>query len=486
MRPTPKVEAAVSEDDAASPTSNRPSPGGSSTRRIVFPSDFVWGTATSSYQIEGAISADGRGESIWDRFCRRPGAILDGSNADVACDHYHRFRDDVAVMRDLGIRAYRFSIAWPRIFPRGRGQVSAAGLDFYSRLVDCLLENGITPFPTLYHWDLPQALQDEGGWAKRETAEAFVGYAEAVARRLGDRVSRWITHNEPWCISLLSHQLGKHAPGITDWPTALAVAHHVLLSHGWAVPVIRRECRGAEVGITLNFEPSVAASGSAADRNAARHDDGSFNRWFLDPVFGRRYPADMVADYAAAGHIPASGVPAVRDGDFEAIAVPTDFLGVNYYTRKISRATIPEAQNDPPTVIGAPDSERTTMGWEVHEQTFYELLCRIHFDYRPKRIYVTENGSAWTDTVSPDGRVHDARRTAYLRGHLAAVGRAALAGAPMAGYFAWSLLDNFEWERGYTQRFGIVRVDYDTQKRTPKDSALYYRDVIAAGAVEEG
>jgi beta-glucosidase len=454
--------------------------------RLAFPKGFVWGAATSSFQIEGAVAADGRGESIWDRFCKQPGAILDGSNGDVACDHYHRFRDDVALMRDLGVKAYRFSVAWPRVLPKGRGSVNAAGLDFYSRLVDALLENGITPFPTLYHWDLPQALQDQGGWAARSTAEAFVEYAGIVARKLGDRASSFITHNEPWCVSLLSHQLGKHAPGMKDWPTALTVAHHVLLSHGWAVPVIRRECRGAEVGITLNFEPTIPASGSAADRDAARHDDGSFNRWFLDPVFGRRYPADIVADYARAGHIPATGVPAVRDGDLEAIAVPTDFLGVNYYTRKICRAAIPESQNEPATVIGPPDSERTTMGWEVHEQTFYELLCRIHFDYKPRKIYVTENGSAWPDTVGADGRVHDPRRIAYLRGHLAAVARAARAGAPMAGYFAWSLLDNFEWERGYTQRFGLVHVDYETQKRTPKDSALYYRDTIAAGTVEDG
>jgi beta-glucosidase len=452
---------------------------------IHFPSEFVWGGATSAYQIEGSVSADGRGESIWDRLCRKPGAIEDGTSGDVACDHYRRYREDVALMRDLGIKAYRFSIAWPRVLPRGRGAVNAPGLDFYSRLVDCLLEHGITPFATLYHWDLPQALQDEGGWAARPTAFAFADYAGVVARRLGDRVKSWITINEPWCVSLLSHQLGKHAPGGRHWPTALAVAHHVLLGHGLAVPVIRHECPGAEVGITLNFEPAVPASTSAADLDATRHSDGSFNRWFLDPVFGRRYPADMVADYARAGHLPPTGVPEAGNGDFATIATPTDFLGVNYYTRKIVRSdAVPEALNAPPTLSLPPASELTTMGWEVHPEGLYRLLCRLQFEYAPPKMYVTENGSAWPDTVAADGRVHDRQRVLYLQGHLAATGRAMGAGANVAGYFAWSLLDNFEWERGYTQRFGIVHVDYDTQVRTPKDSALFYRDTIRAGSVE--
>jgi beta-glucosidase len=453
---------------------------------IHFPSDFVWGGATSSYQVEGSVTADGRGESIWDRLCRKPGAIQDGSSGDVACDHYRRYREDVALMRDLGIKAYRFSVAWPRVLPRGRGAVNPAGLDFYSRLVDCLLEHGITPFATLYHWDLPQALQDEGGWRARATAEAFAGYAEVVARRLGDRVKSFITINEPWCVSMLSHQLGKHAPGLEHWPTALAAAHHVLLAHGLAVPVIRRECLGAEVGITLNFEPAVPASRSAADLDATRHSDGNFNRWFLDPVFGRRYPADMVADYARAGHIPSAGVPEAQDGDFATIAIPTDFLGVNYYTRKIARSdAVPEAENLPATLTLPPASDLTTMGWEVVPDELYRLLCRIQFEYSPPKMYITENGSAWPDTVAADGRVHDRQRVRYLQGHLAATGRAVGAGAKVAGYFAWSLLDNFEWERGYTQRFGIVHVDYNTQVRTPKDSAIFYRDTIRAGRVEE-
>jgi beta-glucosidase len=452
---------------------------------LRFPKGFVWGSATSAYQIEGSVAADGRGESIWDRFCATPGKIEDGSSGEIACDHYRLWRDDVSLMKDLGLHAYRFSIAWPRVIPAGHGRANTAGLDFYSRLVDELLSKGIEPYATLFHWDLPQALQDKGGWANRETAEAFVEYADVVSRRLGDRVKNWITHNEPWCISLLSHQIGKHAPGLQDWPTALTVAHHVLLSHGLAVPVLRRNSPGAAVGITLNFEPAVPASPSAADRDSARESDGSFNRWFLDPVFGRGYPGDVVADYVRDGRLPSTEPPWIRPGDLGVIAEPLDFLGINYYTRRVARSTtVPESQNASPTVFPSPESERTTMGWEVCPEELYRLLCRIHFEYRPARLYVTENGAAFVDAVSADGRVHDERRVAYLREHFAAAHAAIAAGAPLAGYFVWSFLDNFEWERGYTQRFGIVRVDYDSQKRTPKDSALYLKQVIASNAVE--
>jgi beta-glucosidase len=454
---------------------------------LRFPEGFVWGSATSAYQIEGSVRADGRGESIWDRFCATPGKIDDASSGETACDHYRRWRDDVALMKDLGLHAYRFSISWPRVIPHGQGAANAAGLDFYSRMVDELLAQGIEPYATLFHWDLPQALQDLGGWAERATADAFVEYADVVSRRLGDRVKNWITHNEPWCISVLSHAIGKHAPGLHDWPTALAVAHHVLLSHGRAVPVLRRNSPGAAVGITLNFEPAVPASPSAADRDAARQSDGSFNRWFLDPVFGRGYPGDIVADYVHDRRLPSAEPPWVRLGDLEAIAEPLDFLGVNYYTRKVARSTaVPEERNAVPNVFLAPESERTTMGWEVCPEEFYRLLCRIHFEYRPARMYVTENGAAFIDTVSPEGRVHDDRRVAYLRHHFGAARDAIAAGVPLAGYFVWSFLDNFEWERGYTQRFGIVRVDYGTQKRTLKDSALYLKDVIASNAVDAG
>ncbi|SET46079.1 GH1 family beta-glucosidase [Stigmatella erecta] len=452
---------------------------------LRFPTEFVWGVATSSYQIEGAALEDGRGESIWDRFSKTPGKVRDGTNGDVACDHYHRFREDIALMKGLGIRHYRFSVAWPRILPEGRGKVNQAGLDFYSRLVDALLEAGIEPFVTLYHWDLPQVLQDEGGWAKRSTAEAFAEYAGVVAKSLGNRVKKWITHNEPWCASILSHHLGIHAPGLKDYRTALAASHHLLLSHGLAVPLIRAASPGAEVGITLNLTPSEPASPSAADHDAARHFDGHFNRWFLDPLFGRRYPVDIIADYVAAGHLPPEGLTVVQPGDFETIAVKCDFLGINYYNRTVLRSDkVPEAQNEPRQVFLAPEKEWTEMGWEVHPNGLRDTLLRVHLDYRPRKIYVTENGASYSTPPGADGRVKDEQRLAFLREHFAAAHRAMEAGVPLAGYFVWSLMDNFEWDRGYSQRFGIVWVDYKTQQRIPKDSALWYRGVIAENAVQ--
>ncbi|GIV95828.1 MAG: beta-glucosidase [Herpetosiphonaceae bacterium] len=455
------------------------------TRQCIFPDHFLWGAATSSYQIEGAWNEDGKGESIWDRFARIPGTIEDGSSGDVACDHYHRWREDIALMRELGLRSYRFSIAWPRILPNGRGKVNQAGLDFYSRLVDELLAHDIIPFVTLYHWDLPQALQDEGGWPLRSTAEAFVEFADVVSRHLGDRVKHWITHNEPWCASMLGYQIGRHAPGLQNWPAALAASHHLLLSHGWAVPVLRRNSLGAEVGITLNFTHAIPASPSAADLDACRHFDGYFNRWFIDPLYGRHYPADMVADYIDAGYLPPEGMTAIEPGDLQAIAVQTDFLGVNYYTRAIIRSTaIPESDNLPPTVQLAPQEEWTEMGWEVYPDGLYELLVRLYFNYRPPKLYVTENGASYSDGAGSDGRICDTRRQRYLRDHLSAAHRAIAAGVPLSGYFVWSLFDNFEWDKGYTQRFGIVWIDYTTQQRIPKESAAWYRKVIEANAIE--
>lgn len=449
---------------------------------ISFPKGFVWGTATSSYQIEGAAHEDGRSESIWDRFSKTPGKVEDGTNGDVACDHYHRYRDDIALMKSLGMQAYRFSVAWPRVVPTGRGAVNQRGIDFYSRLVDGLLEAGIEPYATLYHWDLPQVLQDEGGWARRSTAEAFVEYSAAVARALGDRVKKWITHNEPWCASLLSHYEGRHAPGLTDYRTGLAAMHHLLLSHGLAVPVLRAESKGAEVGITLNLSPVVPASPSAADHDAARHADGYFNRLFLDPIHGRRYPADMIDDYIKMGVLTPEGLTEVQPGDLEAIAAPCDFLGINYYMRTISRSKkIPEEQNAPRTVHLLSDT--TDMGWEVYADGLRELLTRVHLDYRPRKIYVTENGVSYGTGPDKSGRVPDEKRRVFLRDHFLAAKKAIDAGTPLAGYFVWSLMDNFEWDRGYSQRFGIVWVNYETQERIPKDSALWYRDVIAANAV---
>jgi beta-glucosidase len=452
--------------------------------RARFPKDFVWGAATSAYQIEGAFDADGRGESIWDRFCRTPGKVEDGATGDVACDHFHRWREDVALMKDLGLQAYRFSISWPRVLPEGRGTVNEKGLDFYSRLVDALLEAGITPFATLFHWDLPQRLQDAGGWPSRATADAYLDYVETTTRRLGDRVQHWITHNEPWCASFLSHQVGRHAPGWTDWPAALAASHHLLLSHGAAVPIVRAHSPGAEVGITLNLTPAEPASASRADRDACRHFDGYFNRWFLDPVHGRDYPADMIRDYADAGRLPSDWSSLVRPRDLETIAVPTDFLGVNYYNRAVVRSDVPEAENLPRTVFLAPESEWTEMGWEVHPDGLYQMLCRVHFDYGPRRMFVTENGASWTDVPEASGRVPDEKRRVFVKEHLRAARRAVEAGVPLHGYFVWSLLDNFEWDRGYSQRFGIVWVDYATQRRIPKDTALWYRRVIAGNSAE--
>jgi beta-glucosidase len=447
-----------------------------------FPPNFLWGTATASYQIEGAWQEDGKSESIWDRFSHTPGKVLNNDNGDVACDHYHLWKQDIALMKSMGLKAYRFSVAWPRILPEGAGTVNQKGLDFYSAIVDELLAAGIVPFATLYHWDLPQVLQDKGGWPERSTAEAFVEYADVVSRHLGDRVKNWITHNEPWCISFLSHQIGEHAPGWhNEWGAAFRAAHHVLLSHGLAVPVIRANSPGAEVGITLNFTWAEPATQSAADLAAARWSDGYGNRWFVDPVYGRRYPADMVEAFTNAGLMP-NGLDFVQEGDMDVIAVPTDFLGVNYYTRDVVRATA----SDNPLPVSARDVatlSRTEMDWEVYPTGLYKLLCRLYFDYSAPKLYVTENGCSYSDGPGADGFVHDQRRLDYLRSHFLAAHRAMLAGVPLAGYFVWSFMDNFEWAKGYAQRFGTVYVDFASQQRTLKDSALWYKDVIAAGGI---
>jgi len=450
-----------------------------------FPSDFLWGVATSAYQIEGATDVDGRGESIWDRFAAVPGNIEDGGDARVACDHHRRWREDLELLRWLGVKAYRFSVAWPRVLPHGRGAVNARGLDFYDRLVDALLEAGIAPFVTLYHWDLPQALQDRGGWPVRDTADAFVEYADHVSMRLGDRVRHWITHNEPWCIATLGHELGAHAPGLRDPALGLAAAHHLLLSHGRAVPVLRRNAPGAEVGIVLNLVPAEPAGEGEADREAARWFDGFFNRWYLDPLFRGAYPPDALADRVARGHLKSVEPPFVAAGDLGAIAAPIDFLGVNYYSRALMAGGAPGGRGPPEPVQVPPPGDPTDMGWEVHPRGLSELLLRLHREYRPPRFYVTENGAAYGDAPGPDGRIRDARRVAFLRGHLQAAAGAIAGGVPLAGYFHWSLLDNFEWGHGYTKRFGLVWVDYATQARLPKDSAAWYRDAIASNAVPD-
>ncbi len=430
-----------------------------------FPADFLWGAATSSYQIEGATREDGRGESIWDRFSHTPGKVANGDTGDVACDHYHRYRQDVALMQRLGLRAYRFSIAWPRILPQGEGAVNQAGLDFYDRLVDALLEAGITPFATLYHWDLPQALQErQGGWADRAIAGQFAHYADVVSRRLGDRVKFWATHNEPKITALLGHLYGEHAPGLRDAEITARVVHHLLLSHGQAVSVLRRNVEDAQIGIVLTFSPVSAPPDQWAVMDALH------NRMFADPVFKGAYPQELVA----SGMLP--GLADVAD-DMAVIAQPLDFLGVNYYSRYVI-----EGEGRKGSRMSSEDVEHTAMGWEVYPQGLYETLTRVHRDYAPPALYVTENGAAYDDRLE-DGRVHDPQRISYLRRHFVAAHRALQEGVPLRGYFVWSLLDNFEWAFGYSRRFGIVYVDFPTQARIWKDSAYFYRDVIAQGGV---
>jgi beta-glucosidase len=434
----------------------------------TFPADFLWGAATAAYQIEGAAHEDGRGESVWDRFGATSGKVRNGDTGEIACDFYHRFREDVALMRELGLDAFRFSIAWPRVLTEGGGTVNEAGLDFYDRLVEELLAHGIEPFATLFHWDTPQALEDGGGWPARATAEAFVDYADTVVARLGDRVRYWTTHNEPWVVAWIGHAWGEHAPGRTSETDAVAAAHHLLLSHGWAVQAIRRAAPDARVGITLNLAHAYPASPSPEDEAAAWQLDGEGNRWFLDPLFRGSYPADLLERNETVGSF-------VREADLEAIAAPIDFLGINNYFRFIVRDAV-----EGPRVVQDAEAQLTDMGWEVYPDGLYRLLLRVAADYAPAAIYVTENGAAFGDVRGHDGRVRDPERQAYLESHIDSVARAVAEHVPVKGYFVWSLLDNFEWAEGYSRRFGIVYVDYPTLERVPKGSFYWYRDFIAA------
>jgi beta-glucosidase len=438
-----------------------------------FPAEFVWGAATASYQIEGAANEDGRSESVWDRFAATPGKVRNGDNGAIACDFYHRYRDDIALMRELGLDAFRFSIAWPRVLPEGRGRVNAKGLDFYDKLVDELLGNGIAPFVTLFHWDTPQVIEDEGGWPARGTIDAFCEYVEAVSARLGDRVGHWITHNEPWVVSWVGHGWGHHAPGRESDADALATAHHLLLSHGRAVEILRANSPASQVGITLNLDTSYAASDSEEDAAATRWVDGLHNRWFLDPLFRGHYPEDMAEAWAEI-------MPEVREGDLDTISAPIDFLGVNNYTSPLVAA---DENGGRSQIVRRNDVDRTDMGWEVVPQGLEDLLVRLHRDYEPAAIYVTENGAAYPDVRGHDGDVNDPERQAYLQAYLAGASRAVAQGVPLRGYFAWSLFDNFEWAWGYWKRFGLVYIDYATLERVPKGSFYWYRDFIAAQRV---
>ena len=429
----------------------------------AFPEDFVWGVATSAFQIEGAAQADGKGLSIWDSFCQRAGVIADGSNGDVACDHYQRWESDLDLIAGLGVDAYRFSVSWPRVRPGGAGHWNPKGLDFYERLVDGMLQRGLKPHLTLNHWDLPEELQANGGWAHRDTVHRFVEYAEGIAARMGDRLAAITTHNEPWVMAMLGYESGIFAPGIKDRAQATQASHHLLLSHGLALQALRASGCHSPLGIVLKLAPVQPATDSAEDVAPARLEDGRLLRGYVDPLFGKGYPQDVLEFLGA-------DAPRIHSGDMEAIAAPLDYLGVNYYSRSVASAA-------GPWDVKQGGREITEMGWEVYPEGLTELLLRLHRDYPLPPVYITENGGAFPDHLT-DGVVHDADRTRYLAQHIAAVGAALAQGVPMAGYMVWSLLDNFEWASGYVKRFGIVHVDYDTQRRTLKDSAHWYRGFL--------
>lgn len=463
----------------------------------TFPKDFLFGVATAAYQIEGAAHEEGRTDSIWDAFSRVPGAVVNGDNGDVACDHYHRYASDVALMADLGIQTYRFSTSWARIRPDG-GEPNPAGLDFYSRLVDELLAKNIKPWLTLYHWDLPQALEEKGGWANRDTAYLFAEYAATVHDVLGDRVEAWTSLNEPWCSSFLSYTGGEHAPGRQSVPDGLAAGHHLLLAHGLATRELRARDEKLQLGITLNLTVADPVDpDDAGDLDAVRRIDGQFNRFFLDPIFRGEYPADLLEDVGPLGLD-----AVIRPGDLEIISAPIDALGVNYYHGE--SVSVHPAPAELTTAAPSERSKRspfpaadmvhwhprnlpvTAMGWEVQPEGLTRLLRRIHDEYTGPAgvaLAVTENGAAYEDVVRPDGTVEDSERAEFLVSHLSAILDAIEAGAPIAGYFYWSLMDNFEWAWGYDKRFGLVRVDYETQERSLKRSAIEYRAIIADRAL---
>ena len=446
---------------------------------VSFPADFLWGAATSAYQIEGATHEDGRADSIWDTFPSIPGTTFQGETAQVAADHYHRMPEDVALMGELNLNAYRFSLSWPRILPRGTGTVNARGLDFYDRLVDALLARGICPVATLYHWDLPQALHEKGGWLTRETAHAFANYAEVVARRLGDRVSWWITLNEPWCAAYCGYGLGTHAPGIADMQSAAVAAHHLLLAHGLALPRIRGQAQAqARIGMTLNLTPVSAVDDQAETLQGVEQMDVLHNRWLLDPLFRGCYPEQLFANLAVTP-------PTSEDTDMTLIAAPLDFIGVNYYSRLLLRARrLANARSAPgpiyEPVVPVPGASYTEMAWEIYPQGLSDVLLRVHREYSPRLILVTENGAAFADRWDGNNPVRDERRVQYLRDHIYAIEFARRQGVPVGGYFIWSLLDNYEWNEGYSKRFGIVYVDFATQRRQIKESGRWYAAFIKA------
>jgi beta-glucosidase len=451
----------------------------------TFPTGFLWGAATSAYQIEGSLDVDGRGQSVWETFGARPGAIEGGGDGSRACDSYRRWRRDLDLIDELNLSAYRFSVSWARILPNGRGRVEPRGLDHYERFVDGLLERGTTPILTLNHWDMPEALMAGGGWAARSTVDAFAEYTEAVVGRLGDRVRWWVTQNEPWIIALLGYQLGLHAPGVRDLRAAVAAGHHVLLGHGAGADLIHERVPGAKVGCALSLFPCDPATGEPDDRAAAWGSDGYVNRWYLDPLLGTGYPADTWEHYENA--LGGGLADIVRPGDPELIGGRSDFVGVNYYTRRIVAAAVPGPGRPFPWQVVGPsgDVTRTDEGWEVRPDSLRELLLRLSRDYPGVPIMITENGGVYGDAPTHDGLVHDQRRTAFLLGHLRAVAEAIEAGAEVVGYLHWSLLDNFEWALGYRPRFGLVHVDYPSGRVTVKDSGRVYAQIAETGRLPE-
>jgi beta-glucosidase len=445
---------------------------------LTYPKEFIWGTATSAYQIEGAWNEDGKGPSIWDQFSHQPGRIVGNQNGDVACDHYHRWREDLDLIKELGLKAYRFSISWPRVIPAGTGEVNAPGLDFYDQLVDGLLERGIEPFPTLFHYDLPLALHEKGGWPERDTASAFGEYARVLADRLGDRVNWWITINEPHIIALLGYLAGVHAPGVRSPRAMVRAAHTLLLAHGESVRAIRSAAkRPARIGIALNLAPVHPVSGRAIDRQAAENFDITSNRMYLDPILRGAYPPNLWRYFRPFA-------PAIRDGDMQKIAEPIDFLGVNYYTRNVVAGSrlIPFLGG---RMVKPEGREYSDVGWETYPEGLGELLDRIWTDYHPVRLLVTENGIAVKDVPDTAGAVDDPVRISYLRGHLAVLHRTIQKKIPVVGYFIWSQMDNFEWSLGYGKQFGLVYIDFATQQRIRKSSFRWYAEVIRRNGLED-
>lgn len=441
---------------------------------LPFPPDFLWGAATAAYQIEGSPQADGKGESIWDRFAHTPGRITDGSTGDTACDHYRRWETDLNLLAEIGVKAYRFSVAWPRVFPEGKGRPNQHGLDFYRRLVDGLTARGIDPMATVYHWDLPQALEDAGGWRSRDTAERLADYALCLYDALPG-VAYWVTQNEPMVSAFLGHGWGNHAPGRRDWREVFLAAHHILLSHGLAVRAFRQAGGRGKIGLSLNLSPCHPASDSPRDRAAARRKDALEQRFFLDAVLRGAYPEDALAALAPLT------LPPFSKADLDIIAAPLDFLGVNYYTRQV-------VADDPDAFLPRtlrPAGPVTEMGWEIYPEGLYEILTTIAREYPKIPLMVTENGAAYPDAVAKDGTVHDPDRVHYLRAHLAQAHRAIADGVDLRGYFVWSLLDNFEWSYGYTKRFGLFYTDYRTQTRIWKDSARWYREAVRENGISE-